>query len=181
MKVPTAKQQGKRKTSINTPKREPGASPASPSQPSNIPVQANHQQDVFDIYNKVRHHSTQLLGPDGEQRGIPASLHSFLLELLEAITRRKPVLILQGQAALSTIQASELLGVSRRFFVGLLEKGELPFHFVGTHRRVYARDLLHHKAQRDANGATIIRGLAQAEDDEGLYDRLPALEDDSSG
>jgi len=70
-----------------------------------------------------------------------------------------------------------LLGVSRQFLVNLLEGGEIPYHTVGTHRRVYAEDLFRYKARRDLNRHRAIRELARAEAAEGLYDRKPAASD----
>ena len=68
-----------------------------------------------------------------------------------------------------TIEAAAMLGVSRQFLVGLLEKNEIPYHMVGTHRRIYAQDLVRYKVKRDRNRGKIIDGLAQLEAEEGLY------------
>lgn len=73
----------------------------------------------------------------------------------------------------TTVEAARLLGVSRQFLVKQLEKNEIPFHLVGTHRRVYARDLLAYKVQRDGKRRQIIDELTRAEAAEGLYDREP--------
>jgi excisionase family DNA binding protein len=66
-----------------------------------------------------------------------------------------------------------MLGMSRQFLVRLLEKGEIPFHMVGTHRRMYARDVLAYRAKRDLSRRKILDDLARAEYEEGLYDQVP--------
>ncbi len=63
-----------------------------------------------------------------------------------------------------------MLGVSRQFLIKLLERGEIPHHMVGTHRRIYVRDLLAYKAKRDSSRRKILDDLTRAEAEEGLYD-----------
>jgi excisionase family DNA binding protein len=79
----------------------------------------------------------------------------------------------QNDAKLSTVDAATLLGTSRQFLVNLLEKGEIPYHKVGTHRRIYARDLFQYKMKRDSARRLAVRDLARAEVADGLYEREP--------
>ena len=50
----------------------------------------------------------------------------------------------------STQKAAEYLKVSRPFFINLVETGKIPFHKVGTHRRVSFSDLQAYKNRIDA-------------------------------
>jgi excisionase family DNA binding protein len=74
---------------------------------------------------------------------------------------------------LTTLEAANMLGVSRQFLVNLLEKDEIAYHLVGTHRRIYAQDLFRYKAERDKGRHKLLRDLAVAEAEEGLYELNP--------
>ena len=87
-------------------------------------------------------------------------------------------MLVRNQATFTTAEAASVLGVSRQFLVSILERGEIPFHMVGTHRRMYAQDLFQYKAVRDGRQHQIIRELAQAAAKEGLYGRAPSSADD---
>ena len=69
-------------------------------------------------------------------------------------------------------RAANLLGVSRPFMVRLLEEGELPFHMVGSHRRVYLKDLLAYQKHRDAERHGAINRMARMELEAGTYDTV---------
>jgi excisionase family DNA binding protein len=144
-----------------------------------VPISASDQQDINELYRKLQKASAKLVGPDGKTQVLPNNVYSFLCQLLADLTAGSWVTILQNNALLTTMEASKMLGMSRQFFVNLLTKGEIPFIKVGTHRRVYARDLLAFKAKRDAARRKMLDDLARAEHDEGIYDKM--LDDPNAG
>lgn len=171
------------KVSLDEPKKI-NAEPAIGAEPHRTPLQATaapaspvNGAEIQALFDKLQQKGAKLIRPTGEAQDVPASLGLFLTELLEALGQGKPLAIVPDHAALTTIQASEQLGVSRKFLVGLLEKGDIPFHMVGTHRRIYAKDLYRYKALRDNRRRTAIRELAKAEAAEGIYDDMPPLDD----
>lgn len=136
--------------------------------------------EVLELYSEIKAAKARLAGPDGETRQLPPDLQSFLGQLLEDLKAGKSVTILESDAAMTTVAAARMLSVSRQFLVQLLEHGEIPFHKVGTHRRVYVRDLLAYKSKRDVDRRRILDELVRKEYEEGLYDLIPvnALERD---
>src|SRR5579863_8063203 len=93
---------------------------------------SNEQQEIIDIYSKLRESEAKLIGLDGKTEILPNNLYSFLLRLLADLRAGNSVTILQSRHELTTIEASKILGMSRQFLVQLLEKGAIPFHMVGT-------------------------------------------------
>jgi excisionase family DNA binding protein len=136
---------------------------------NNIPIPPEEQQEINELYERLRQMEAKLIGPDGKTEVLPNNVYSFLCGLLAELRAGYSVTILQGKAELTTVEAAKLLGMSRQFLVNLLEKGEIPFHKVGTHRRIYARDVLAYKRQRDVNRKKALSDLARAESEEGLY------------
>ncbi|GGM91668.1 excisionase [Thermus composti] len=89
-------------------------------------------------------------------------------ELLEALSRGEPVRIVPLEAELTTSQAAELLGVSRPYLVRLLEEGKIPYHKVGAHRRVRAKDLLAYLEASRKRGREILDELTREAQELGL-------------
>jgi excisionase family DNA binding protein len=152
--------------------------PLQPSEEQRFPVSDGDRKEIQKLYEAIRKGKAKLVSPDGEARLLPDSLHSFLVELIGILNAGQPVYIVQNQANLTTIEAAAMLGVSRQFFVNLLKREEIPYHMVGTHRRIYAQDLMQYKARRDAQRHTILKRLAQTEAAQGLYDKIPAVLDE---
>jgi excisionase family DNA binding protein len=138
-----------------------------------VPISNKDQREIQDIYQKLRTAEAKLVSPDGKTQVLPTTLYSFLCTLLADLKAGHSVTILQSNANLTTVEASKLLGVSRQFLIGLLEKNEIPYHMVGTHRRLYARDVLAYKAKRDTARRKNLDDLARAEYEEGIYDKVP--------
>jgi excisionase family DNA binding protein len=143
-----------------------------------VPLSTEDRRDVLKLYDAIRRGKAKLVSPDGEIKQLPDSLYSFLIELIGLLNEGHCVYIVQNQAKLTTVEAATMLGVSRQFLVNLLEKGEISYHMVGTHRRIYAQDLLQYKAKRDGQRRTTLRDLINAELDENLYDKVPPLNED---
>lgn len=153
------------------------ASPLQNIEEHKVLISDGDRQEIEQLYDAMRRGKAKLVGPDGQARLLPQSLYAFLVELIGLLNEGKSVYIVQNQAKLTTVEAAAMLGVSRQFLVNILEKGEIPYHLVGTHRRIYAQDLLAYKSRRDQDRRKALRDLAKEEAAEGLYDRIPAAGD----
>lgn len=106
----------------------------------------------------------------GHSVRLPAPLFSFFTQMVQAMSERRTVLLMPEDEAFTTQAAANHLGVSRQHLVNLLEAGDITFHKVGTHRRVYFRDLLAYERERDTARSKALDDLMDAVSDAGLYD-----------
>lgn len=143
------------------------------SEAAAIAISPQEQREISEIYAKLRAAEAKLIGPDGKTEILPNNLYSFLLRLLADLRAGHSVTILQSRHELTTVEASKILGMSRQFLITLLEKGEIPFHLVGTHRRMYVRDVIAYKAKRDIARRETLNNLAKQEFAKGDYGNVP--------
>lgn len=89
-----------------------------------------------------------LVTEGGDVLELPAELNDFFLQILEAMRTREVIFLTHQDEAFTTQAAADFLGVSRQFLVRLLDEGKIPFHRVGSHRRIFFKDLLKYKEDR---------------------------------
>ncbi len=92
-------------------------------------------------------------GP-GERLVLPAPAVRLLTEILAEFARGHTMTARPIPAELTTQEAADLLNVSRPHLIHLLDQRQIPYHKVGTHRRIVLSDLLEYsrksQAKRDA-------------------------------
>ena len=92
---------------------------------------------------------------------LPFAAVNMLLHILTQMSEGNAVTIIPIHAELSTQEAANLLNVSRPFLVKLLENRKIPFHKVGSHRRIYFRDLQVFKTEMDATSNQALQDLSE--------------------
>jgi len=106
-------------------------------------------------------------GTGGEDRTVPLPAGAIPLidELLSHLGRGERVALLAEGREVTPNEAAMLLGISRPLVVHRMEVGDLPFRYVGKHRRARLEDVLALKARLDEQRAA---QKALAEDTEEL-------------
>jgi excisionase family DNA binding protein len=105
---------------------------------------------------------------DGTDLVLPRQALSLLRDLLVEMAQGNAVTVVPTHAELTTQQAAELLNVSRPHVIKLLEEGTIPFHRVGTHRRIRYADLIAYKQEREARSQQALDALVEQAQDEDM-------------
>lgn len=90
----------------------------------------------------------KLIAPDGHTIELQPATYALFARVLQQLHRGRGVQLVVYDQDLSTQAAADILNISRQYFVRLLESGAIPFHKVGTHRRVRLEDVLAYRERR---------------------------------
>ena len=135
-------------------------------------ISSKESAQIRALRQLVQEGSIKVVGAKGRKAELPGAVVGLLDEILKNMQAGKAVSIVPEHRQLTTQRAANLLGVSRPFLVRLLEEGHLPFHMVGSHRRVYLKDLLAYQKRRDAERHDAINRMARMELEAGTYDTV---------
>ena len=139
-----------------------------------VSLPASQEERVHALSELLRREGrVRLIGRGGGPAiELPEAGFALLLRILDGMQQGKAISIVPVMQDLTTQQAAGLLGVSRPFFVKLLESSKLPFHLAGTHRRVYLKDLMAYKERRDHERRDALDRIAQEAEELGVYDKV---------
>ncbi len=101
---------------------------------------------------------------------LPASAVALLKDILEAMASGNSITMIPHHAELTTVEAADILNVSRPYLIKLLESGEIRFRKVGTHRRILMEDLMAYKEKSEKQSRAAMNELVALSEELGLYD-----------
>ncbi|MCM2505837.1 DNA-binding protein [Aureimonas altamirensis] len=96
------------------------------------------------VFLRVRH-------SDGAEESVnlPPAVAQAVEILLDRMSAGERVAVLTEEQEVSPSEAASILGISRPLVVLRMDRGELPFRYVGKHRRAILRDVLRLKSELD--------------------------------
>jgi hypothetical protein len=95
---------------------------------------------------------------------LPLKAAALLETVLGHLLQGERVAVLAEDQELSPNDAAELLGISRPLVVHRMDVGDLPFRYVGKHRRAKLRDILELKTRIEAQQSAMEALAEDAED-----------------
>ena len=125
-------------------------------------------QPLLDLAQRNQHPC--LKGADGTEIRLPVPIFQVLVKVIEDMRNGRAIVLLPEDETFTTQAAANFLGMSRQHFVTLLESGQIPFHRVGSHRRVTLKDLRDYGKKRDTERRARVGKLFKKVKDAGLYE-----------
>jgi len=139
----------------------------------NLVSAADTEQPALVKIEALLHHQRaqppRLVGQGGEEVVLPDSVQEVLRRAVDVLAHGETVAIGAANRMLTTNEAADVLNVSRPYLIRLLERGDMPFTMVGTHRRLLFTDVLAYKRVRDLKRDATLDRLAELSEEIGLY------------
>jgi excisionase family DNA binding protein len=129
------------------------------------------QEDIQKLERLLEHGAPSLISGSGERVKLPKAVQEVLKRAVEIMAKGKAVTLIPDNQAITTQRAADILGMSRPFFIKLLETGAMAHHRVGNQRRVYLRDVLEFARKREQGRQAALNRLSRDAIASGLYDK----------
>jgi excisionase family DNA binding protein len=129
------------------------------------------QQQVLALHRMLRGGVPALVSPAGERMELPTAVLDVLRNAVDFMSQGQAIRLVPSSQMVTTQRAADLLGMSRPFFIKLLDSGVMAHHRVGNQRRVALRDVLEFKTKRDEERMAALGRLSRDAIEAGLYER----------
>ncbi|MGH9833018.1 MAG: excisionase family DNA-binding protein [Blastocatellia bacterium] len=111
------------------------------------------------------------LGDDQETDiALPVATVELIREALTLERDGKGFLLLEEDAEVSPEKAAEMLRISRPTLLKKLDSGEIPFHYVGSHRRIAVADVLAYRSKQKERAQAALQQMRDEADELGIYE-----------
>lgn len=142
-----------------------------PPSESNADLARTASSKIIPFVRAKHTQTVRLSFADGQESVVlPAGSLEVINCILEAMSAGHGVMIYPQQAELTTMEAADILNVSRPYLIKLLEAGDIPYHKVGRHRRVRIEDVVRYKTDIDRRREAILDQMVAEAEELGLYD-----------
>lgn len=98
----------------------------------------------------------------------PASLR-LIGQLLGLMSEGKPFTLMPEKQELTTVEAANILNVSRPFLIKEIDAGRIKHRMVGSHRRMLLADLMEYAKQMQTTREAALDDLSQLSSELGEY------------
>jgi excisionase family DNA binding protein len=99
---------------------------------------------------------------------LPPKVLRLFADVLGSLAQGKAIAVMPKELDVTTQEAAMFLNVSRPYLVRLLEEGKIPFHKVGTHRRIRFEDVVQYKEDRQKISKDALQKLADQAQELGM-------------
>lgn len=132
---------------------------------------AKADSDLLKQYLKTHATACLKLGENEDKEIIlPGSILRLVSEALASAASGKKLRLVEEDEEVSPEKAAAFLQISRPYLVRLLDQGEIPFHYVGTHRRITMSELIAYRQRRKAKSKAALQRMTELSEEMGLYD-----------
>ncbi len=107
---------------------------------------------------------------DDQEIALPVATIELIREALTLERDGKGFLLLEEDAEVSPEKAAEMLRISRPTLLKKLGNGEIPFHYVGSHRRIAVVDVLAYRSKQKERAQAALQQMRDEADEMGIYE-----------
>lgn len=113
---------------------------------------------------------TVTIQSDSEKTSVvlPVAAFRLFIDILANLSQGNAVQVVPVHAELTTQEAADLLMVSRPYLIQLLDRRQINFRKVGTHRRIKYSDLLDFKNREEVSRDKALDELARQAQELGM-------------